>query len=215
MGFLAREYGHHPWHPRANGDGVVVDGIEVHEPYLGPVQRAVYGRIFVGEALEALDRLGREGARYDLAIAADILEHFDASDGAVFIDRCLGVAALLVVATPRTFFEQNSEENEFERHRSHWPEHALRGAGARAILHRGESTVALYGDAQTVSEYLETRRTPLRRWLLPSAVEDVLRSRVPRIRRSRDARNFCRMIQPHRLSRSLVLRPQPRLIRRW
>ncbi len=73
MGFLAREYGHHPWHPRARGDGVEVHGIEGYEPYIGDVQRAVYDRLLIGEALEVLGRLAGEGARYDLAIAADVI----------------------------------------------------------------------------------------------------------------------------------------------
>ena len=165
MGFLAREYGHHPWHPRAHGGGVEVHGIEGHAPYIGPVQRAVYDRLVIGDALDALSRLAAEGERYELVIASDILEHFGEADARLFLDRCLAVGDLLVVVTPAQWFAQVSEENELETHRSHWSDAALRAAGAHAVVHRGESLVALFGDARLALEYAARLRRPLRRRL--------------------------------------------------
>ena len=165
MGFLAREYGHHPWHPRAHGDGVEVHGIEGHEPYIGPIQRAVYDRLVIGDALDALSDLAAEGAHYELVIASDILEHFDEEDARLLLQRCLAIGDLLVIVTPFEWFAQESEENELETHRSHWDERALRAAGAHAVLHRGESIVALFGDAKLAGEYAARLRRPLRRRL--------------------------------------------------
>ena len=182
MGFLAREYGHVPWHPRARGDRVEVYGIEGYEPYLGEVQRAVYDELFVGDALAELGRLAAAGERYDLAIASDIIEHVAHEDGLRLVESCLRVADVLVVATPRGFFEQESAENELETHRSHWPEHTLVAAGARAVLHRGESTVCAFGDVPLIDAYVRSRRPPLRAWLLPPALEATIRGRRARRR---------------------------------
>lgn len=165
MGFLAREYGHHPWHPRAHGDGVEVHGIEGHEPYIGPVQRAVYDRLEIGDALDVLAILRADGQRYELVIASDILEHFDEEGARLLLERCLAVGELLLIVTPSEWFAQTSEENDLETHRSFWDEAALRAAGAKAILHRGESIVALFGNGALVDEYATRLRRPLRRRL--------------------------------------------------
>ena len=177
MGFVVREYGHQSWHPRARGDGVEVHGIEGHEPYIGDLQRAIYDRLMIGEALDVLQRIASKKKPYDLAIAADILEHFDPLDGHLFLRRSLAVADLVVVATPRLFFEQESKENALEVHRSHWPERALRRAGATGVLHRGESVVALFGHAGLSAEYLAACRPPLRERLLPPAILDQAHAR--------------------------------------
>lgn len=169
MGFLAREYGHQPWNPRARGDGVELYGIEGYEPYISDLQRAIYDRIVIGEARGALQQMASAGEHYDLAIAADIIEHFTPSDGRLFLERCLAVSDLLLVATPRAFFEQEGDDNEFEVHRSHWPEEELLRAGAAAILHRGDSLVALFGNRMLSAQY-RARRPPLRHRLLPPAV---------------------------------------------
>lgn len=170
MGFLAREYGHQPWHPRARGHGVRIDGIEGHEPYIRDLQEAIYDRIMVGNALDVLATLRSEHARYQLAIAAGIIEHFEPDDAKRFLDHCLAVTELLLVATPHTYFAQEDPENPLETHRSHWPEQALLRAGARTILHRGESLIALFGDSVLTAEYLAARRPRLREWLLPPAL---------------------------------------------
>jgi hypothetical protein len=186
MGFLAREYGHLPWMERAHGEGLVVHGIEGHEPYIGEIQRAVYDELLLGDALELLPKIAAEGHRYDLVIAADILEHFSAADGHTFIERCLGVGRVLIVATPSWYFDQEIEENPLETHRSYWSEEALREAGASAILHRGESLVCLFGDDATVRDYMGLARADEQsrwfEWVLPAVWQSVLRSARSQLR---------------------------------
>jgi hypothetical protein len=99
MGFLAREYAHRPWHPRAKAGPVVVDGIEGYAPYLGDLQRAIYDDLVVGEAIETIARMAEVGRRYDLVIAADILEHFSPVDARRFLDRCLRISTCVLIAT--------------------------------------------------------------------------------------------------------------------
>jgi len=49
-----------------------VDGIEICEPYIGPLQRQIYDEILVGDACDVLRRLNR---RYDLIFAIDLVEY--------------------------------------------------------------------------------------------------------------------------------------------
>jgi SAM-dependent methyltransferase len=193
MGFLAREYGHIPWHPRARGEGVVVDGIEGYGPYIGDLQRAIYDELIVGEAIETLLRVAEDGRQYDLVIAADILEHFSAADALVFLERCLAVGAVVLIATPRTYFHQESGENPLQTHRSYWPEHELLRLGATAVLHRGASTVCLFGSPEVAYAYRRDPgglgRGPWYGWLLPPRWERLLRTLRAEVqsRRSRAA----------------------------
>jgi len=180
MGFLAREYGHVPWHPRARGNGVVVDGIEGYQPYVGDLQRALYDELIVGEAIETLGRIAAEGAHYDLVIAADILEHFSPEDGVVFLKRCLAVGDVVLIATPGAYFDQGSDDNPLQTHRSYWPEHELLRLGATAVLHRGASSVCLFGDLKLAQA---SRRDPAGLggarwygWVMPPEWERVLRA---------------------------------------
>lgn len=179
MGFLAREYGHIPWNPRARGEGVVVHGIEGYEPYVGDLQRALYDELIIGEALDTLARLIAAGRRYDLVIAADILEHFSHEEGAVFLERCAAVGEVVVVVTPRSYFEQGSAENPLQTHRSYWPEHELLRYGATAVLHRGASTVCLFGNEEIARAYCRAPDglggSQWYGWVLPPNWERILR----------------------------------------
>jgi hypothetical protein len=187
MGFLAREYGHIPWHPRARGDGVVVHGIEGYEPYIGELQRALYDELMIGEAIQALARLGAAGRRYDLVIAADILEHFSREEGALFLEGCLAAGEVVLVVTPRSYFDQASAENPLQTHRSYWPEHELLRHGATAVLHRGASTVCLFGNEEIAHAYCRAPDglggSPWYGWVLPREWERVLRRIRAEVRR--------------------------------
>ena len=51
------------------------------------------------------------GRHYDLVITADILEHFAAADAVVFLERCLVVGAIVLIANTAHLFDQESGEN--------------------------------------------------------------------------------------------------------
>lgn len=153
MGFLSREYGDVPWRRSGEQAGIVVDGIEGHEPYLGDVQRALYDDLIVGEANDVLLRLVASDRRYDLVIAAEILEHFSSQEGAMFLQRCLAVGDVVLVTTPSWYFDQAVAENPFETHKSFWSPTDLRRAGATAFLHQGLTTICLFGDPEIARRY--------------------------------------------------------------
>jgi hypothetical protein len=116
----------------------------------------------------------------------------------------------LLVATPRVFFEQEYEGNPLQSHRSHWPEPELRRAGAVALLHRGESLVALFGNASAAGEYLASSRPRLRTRLLPPAIRDFghaavtrWRLRTPKTQGVSEARR-CVPVRAHVSGRAIV-----------
>ena len=76
---------------------------------------SIYDRILVGDARELLPALTE---RYELAIAADILEHFDHGGGVEFLAATLSVADVALISTPSFLMEQQSDANPIENHRS-------------------------------------------------------------------------------------------------
>jgi hypothetical protein len=127
----------------------------------------------VGEANQMLQKLASDERRYDLVIASDVLEHFTSRDAESFIDRCIAVGEVIVVVTPGQFFEQVSDENPLETHRSFWPESTLKQLGATLVLHRETSTVCLFGSQDIADAYRlaqrRGRRSVLSDWVLPPA----------------------------------------------
>jgi hypothetical protein len=120
-GLLFREY--LDVAPRGEAGGrdraaVRIDGIEAWAPYVGALQRAIYDRVYVGDALALLPSLGP----YDLVFAADVLEHFTREDGVRFLDVAAARATLgVLIVTPALALEQGEVfGNPFERHRSAW-----------------------------------------------------------------------------------------------
>src|SRR6266498_3438781 len=76
-GLLARQYveGAGPF----ARNGLRVDGIEIFESYLTPVQRTVYDELMVGDVLEILPDI--PSGTYDLALALDVIEHLPDTGG--------------------------------------------------------------------------------------------------------------------------------------
>lgn len=114
---------------------VRIDGVEAYEPYVGPLQRAIYDHIYVGDALAVIPSL----ARYDLVFAADVLEHFTRADGERFLEAAAAHAAMgVLIVTPALDLEQDDVfGNPFERHQSFWtPDDFVRRPGADVLVWR-------------------------------------------------------------------------------
>ena len=140
-GMLFREYldvsprGEHGQSYDGPSASIRIDGIEAHAPYIGPLQRAIYDRIHVGDALALLPTLGR----YDLVFAADVLEHFTRADGERFLAVASAHAALgVLIVTPALDLEQDDVfGNPFERHQSFWtPDDFAARPGADVLVWR-------------------------------------------------------------------------------
>jgi hypothetical protein len=133
-GFLLREqhdlavthWGEEPWKLR-------LVGVEGYEPYVNDVARVVYDEVVVANANDFLAQEG--GERFDVALALDVLEHFEPQDGERFLGAALKRADHVVVLTPRGFYKQEGHENTLERHLSWWPAQAIEAAGERLGAH--------------------------------------------------------------------------------
>jgi hypothetical protein len=112
---------------------VQIDGIEVHEPYITDVQRRVYSRIIIGDAMTEIDSLGT----YDLIFLGDVIEHFSKEDGQLLLQKCFRhCARTVIVTTPNYFNPQGAEYgNERETHHCLWTrEDFLRYPGSQCYL---------------------------------------------------------------------------------
>jgi len=128
-GFLLREQTDLEHERRRSEWELTIDGIEGYAPYIGDHQRAVYDNIYIADALVWL--ADYEGERYDVALALDIIEHFDPENALRFAGDALRVADTLFVTTPKRYFAQTSEDNPLQFHRSWWPRSALANLAAR------------------------------------------------------------------------------------
>lgn len=109
-------------------------GVEAYKPYITPIARAVYDEIVVSDAAEYLHRPGEE---FDVALALDVLEHFEPDAGEEFIAAALRRARHVMIVTPRGYYRQEGHINTFERHLSWWPAKAL-----EAVARRRDANVA-------------------------------------------------------------------------
>jgi len=140
-GLLARQYVDESG-PFAD-EGLHLEGIEIFEGYLTDVQRTIYDRIHVGDALAILPEM--EGRAFDLAIALDVIEHLPDPRGDELLRDLLRVSRTVVITSPRGDFPQGEMYgNVHETHVSTWPPARLRAAGAALIVPHPFVSIALF-----------------------------------------------------------------------
>ena len=97
---------------------VIIDGIEIFEPYITPLHRFIYDNLYIGNAVYILPTLNRD---YDLILLIDILEHFSFDNGKKLIKLCIEKGRNLIISTPRNIGSQKEVfENPFEEHIFQW-----------------------------------------------------------------------------------------------
>lgn len=95
----------------------IIDGIEIHQPYIGELQRLIYDKIYIGDATEVIKQLGH----YDFVYCGDMLEHVPKAKGTGLIQDIMAKASYAVIAVPAKFRRQQPAfGNEYERHVSIW-----------------------------------------------------------------------------------------------
>lgn len=117
-GVVAREY-LEAWEGRFRREEwrIRIEGIEIFENYRNPVWDAVYDRVYIGDALSLVDKLGC----FDVAIFCDVIEHMDKPTGERLLDRLLRCCDTVIVTTPLSFWPQQEEHgNRHEKHVSLW-----------------------------------------------------------------------------------------------
>ena len=97
-------------------------GVEAYAEYIDEIQRIVYDKIVPQDATAFLEA---NEEQFDVALALDIIEHFDPEVAARFAELALRAARFVIVSTPRGFYTQRGHVNDLETHRSWWPKAAL------------------------------------------------------------------------------------------
>jgi len=96
-----------------------IDGIEVFPDYIQGHQRAIYDNIYIGDAFEVIDRLGK----YDLIIIGDVLEHFEKEKAWEFADKCAAHCnnfMIFNIPLGERWTQGEIYGNPHERHLSFW-----------------------------------------------------------------------------------------------
>jgi len=85
-GFLLREYLElYDGREEYNDWKRTIDGIEIFKNYITSLNKMIYDKIYIGDALDILPTLDK---KYDLILLVDILEHFDYDDGIRLLKMC-------------------------------------------------------------------------------------------------------------------------------
>jgi 2-polyprenyl-3-methyl-5-hydroxy-6-metoxy-1,4-benzoquinol methylase len=77
-----------------------IDGIKIYEPYAKALGNFAYNHLYVGDALEIIDRLGH----YDVILCGDVIEHFDKETGRLFVSKMLDRAGIVIMTCLRNAF---------------------------------------------------------------------------------------------------------------
>jgi hypothetical protein len=121
IGFLARDlldvmlgerYRKKDWKVR-------IDGIEIFEDYIQEHQRAIYDKIYIGDAIEVMNNLGI----YDLVLLCDVVEHFEELEARELVNKCFDhCRSHVIVGIPLgdNWKQPAIYGNPHEEHRSFW-----------------------------------------------------------------------------------------------
>jgi hypothetical protein len=121
---------------------VRIDGIECFAPYISDLQRSIYDRLVIGDALDEIDKL----PSYDLVFLGNVIEHFPKEDGRLLLDKCIAHALrMVIVTTPESFTPQGAEYgNRHEARHSLWTqEDFIRYPGAHCSRVAGHHHLAI------------------------------------------------------------------------
>lgn len=98
-GFLCREYlDLLDGRQKINDWRRQIDGIEIFNAYITPLQEQIYNHIYIGNALDILPALKEP---YDLILLIDVIEHFDRPDGERLFALCREHGRNIIISTPK------------------------------------------------------------------------------------------------------------------
>lgn len=116
-GFLVREYaGGFPL-PTEEKELLLVDGIEIYEPYIQPIHKLLYDSLYIGDATKLIKNVDI----YDLILCIDVLEHVLKETGLLFLKDIKQHSKIALVALPRSpAVQEGLFGNVHEAHISSW-----------------------------------------------------------------------------------------------
>jgi hypothetical protein len=122
-GFLAHEYcgidnkrRPNPLRTMCEQSRITIDAVESNPDYLWPHIKQIYHEVYSGRIEDLIDLL----PQYDLVLMIDIIEHLDKRNGTQIVRAFLDKQSILVISTPKTFFQQRLYESDDENHLSYW-----------------------------------------------------------------------------------------------
>lgn len=141
---------------------LVIDGVELFEPYRNPVWEYAYNKVMMGDIRAVLPTL----ENYDVILCNDVLEHFELAEAQELVRGLLKKAPVVIATTPCFDMPQGAwGGNEAEVHHCHLQPHdmpelvASKKTGMTA-LYVSCSDPELIAKIQEASEsILETRPT--------------------------------------------------------
>jgi hypothetical protein len=148
-GFLVREYadvncrpGNEPY--VYENKRTIIHGIEGFPEYIGDLQRNIYDKLFLGDALKKVDEIDND---YDLIFLVDIFEHFSKEDGELLLDKLLKKGKNILISTPKNMQEQDDVfGNEFEIHRYNWHKRDFERHQNKLIIPNSYSLLVFIGE---------------------------------------------------------------------
>jgi hypothetical protein len=133
-----------------------IDAIEGFEPYIGELQRLVYNKILIMDAIEGLKLC--DDKSYDLVLAIDILEHFTKEGGYVFLRELKRVGKTVIISTPKLVLDQGPLfENNYEIHKTQWNKNEIVGKldTYKQLKDRGNLILVIGREAEKIQKHPE------------------------------------------------------------
>lgn len=158
-GFLAHEYaGIAPSHKAdptktlAQQSRLQIDAVEVERDFLWPHLSHLYRNVIVGKIEDIYVSL----PHYDVVLMADVIEHIEKPAAKAIVKHLVDNGSIVIVATPKLFFQQHLYESGYEEHVSHWLPHDFSmvpfvdfqntGAGRIYVLSRNPIEIRGFGN---------------------------------------------------------------------
>jgi len=120
-GFLVREYTD-VWKSimKREDNEATIHGIEVYPGYIGPIQKLIYDKIFIGEANNIIDDLPIDV--YDMIIMADVIEHMTKEIGSELLSKIYKKSKCAFITTPKNVIisGKSMNYNPYETHICEW-----------------------------------------------------------------------------------------------
>lgn len=157
-GFLSREY-LELFDGREKFDDWkrTIDGIEIFKDYITSLNKMIYDKIYIGNALEILPTLDK---KYDLILLIDIIEHFYYNDGIRLLKMCEQYGKNTIISTPKRFLSQREMfGNPFEVHKLLFKKKHFKFIKNKFFVSNVFSIIVYIGDdAEILRKYLRKKR---------------------------------------------------------
>lgn len=116
-----------------------IDGIEICPSYIGELQRLIYDKIFIEQALDILGKL----ESYDLILSVATLEHLEKKEGIALLKLIREKSKVALISTPVKVMSIGCPDpgklfkNKYETHRCQWTQIELESFGQVETLSLG------------------------------------------------------------------------------